>query len=286
MYAGLKESKPHGTKEYPYTQYHIYKKTKPFHIPVHWHDEIEIIYVRSGRLRISIDGKLYEGTAGEIYLVNTGELHYMETDHLPVDYYTILFSMDFISSRTRDWLEREFIEPFRERKKLLLQDINQKESVEKMERLLWKIVDLNEEKAGMYQFRTKSLLMEFWSELVESECFYEPTFRKNTILQRDMISYIQEHFTEKLTLKMLADEFHLSEKYVSRYFKEQFAISFMQYVSHLRMERAKLLLANSELSVTEIALSCGYPSVNFFIRSFKEVNQETPLKYRKHLRFS
>ena len=82
---------------------------------------------------------------------------------------------------------------------------------------------------------------------------------------------------------MLAVEFHLSEKYISRYFKERFSISFMQYVSHLRMERAKELLRGTDLSITEVALSSGYPSVNFFIRSFKTENQMTPLQYRKQL---
>ena len=81
---------------------------------------------------------------------------------------------------------------------------------------------------------------------------------------------------------MLANEFHMSEKYISRYFKEQFAISFIQYVAHLRMERARMLLRNSEMSITDVALSSGYPSVNFFIRNFKETYQITPLQYRKN----
>jgi len=286
MYLELKENKPHGTKEYAYTQYHIHKPTKPFHIPVHWHDEMEIIYIKKGKLRIFIEGEIYEGSSGEIYLVNPGELHYMETEYLPVDYYTILFPLQFISFQIQDRIERDFLLPFRERKNLLVHDINDKFSGEKMEQMLWKLIELNDKKEGMYQLRTKSQLVELLAELAEEGCFHIPSFRKNSNLQRDMISYIQENFTEKLTLEMLAQEFHLSEKYVSRYFKEQFAISFMQYVGHLRMERAKLLLQSSELSITEIAFSSGYPSVNLFIRNFKEVHQVTPLQYRKHFRIS
>lgn len=284
MYLELKESKPHGTKEYPYTQYHIHKKKEPFHIPVHWHDEAEIIFVRKGNLRISIEGNIYEARAGAIYLVNPGELHYMETDTIPVDYYTILFSTDFISSRTQDMLEMELLGPLREKKKLLVQDINSVSCVKKIEQLLGKMIDLNDRQEGAYQLRTKGVLMELLSELVEAKCFYTPVFRKNSNLQREMISYIQEHFSEKITLKNLGDEFHLSEKYISRYFKDQFSISFMQYVAHLRIEKAKKLLRETENSVMEVALSCGYPSVNFFIRSFKEANEMTPLQYRKQIR--
>lgn len=281
MYLELKENKPHGTKEYPYTQYYIRKQKKAFHIPVHWHEELEIIYVKKGNLRISIDEKMYEGASGEIYLVNPGELHFMETDDLQVQYYTILFPLHFISFQSQDAMERDFFLPFRERKKLLINDINHKCSVDRMEQMLWKIIELNDKKEGMYQLRTKGQLVEFLAELAEEQCFYTPIFRKNTNLQRDMISYIQDHYTEKLTLEMLAKEFHLSEKYVSRYFKERFSISFMQYVGHLRMVKAEDLLRNTENSITEVALSSGYPSVNLFIRNFKEMHQMTPLQYRK-----
>ena len=100
-------------------------------------------------------------------------------------------------------------------------------------------------------------------------------------MQRDLLAYIQTHFTEKITLAMLAEEFHLSEKYISWYFKQHFSISFMQYVSHLRMMKAKDLLLTTDQPITEVALSCGYPSVNLFIRSFKEIHGVTPLQYRK-----
>ena len=55
MYRELKENRPHGTKAYPYTQYFIHKPKKAFHIPVHWHDEVEIIYVKKGNITIYIN---------------------------------------------------------------------------------------------------------------------------------------------------------------------------------------------------------------------------------------
>lgn len=283
MYLKLKESKPHGTKEYPYTQYHIHKPMKSFHVPVHWHQELEIIYVRSGKLDVSIEGTVYEGRSGDIYFVNPGELHYMETDTIPIDYYTILFPVELVSFQASDLVENDIMRPFREKRKLLKHDVKDQVLAERMRELLNEMIELNEAREGMYQLRTKGKLVELFAELVEKQCFYTPVLRKNSDLQRDIISYIQGHYTEKLTLEMLAVEFHLSEKYISRYFKERFSISFMQYVSHLRMERAKELLRGTDLSITEVALSSGYPSVNFFIRSFKTENQMTPLQYRKQL---
>ena len=54
MYFELKENKPHGTKDNPFSIYHIENAGRSFQIPVHWHDELEIIYVKSGFLTVNI----------------------------------------------------------------------------------------------------------------------------------------------------------------------------------------------------------------------------------------
>ena len=119
--------------------------------------------------------------------------------------------------------------------------------------------------------------------LVKENCFRASDYVKDSNLQRDMIAFVQKNYGEKVSLSMLAEEFHLSEKYVSWYFKEHFSISFTQYITHLRMTRAKDILLTTEQSITEVALSCGYQSVNLFIRNFKEMYGVTPLKYRKQM---
>ena len=75
MYFELKENKPHGTKDDPFSTYHIKNKGRSFQIPVHWHDELEIIYVKSGFLTVSISGESYIGKAGDAFVVSPGSLH-------------------------------------------------------------------------------------------------------------------------------------------------------------------------------------------------------------------
>ena len=65
MYFELKENKPHGTKDDPFSTYHIENAGRSFQIPVHWHDEFEIIYVRSGFLTVSI---LYLPISVKVYI--------------------------------------------------------------------------------------------------------------------------------------------------------------------------------------------------------------------------
>ena len=96
-----------------------------------------------------------------------------------------------------------------------------------------------------------------------------------------MISYIQQNYTEKIYLKEFGAQFHLSEKYISRYFKEHFHITLSQYVNHLRLEHARQLLQETALPITEVAMQSGYQNVSYFIRSFKKTYEMSPLKYRK-----
>lgn len=281
MYRELKENKPHGTKSYPYTQYYMHKPKKAFHIPVHWHDEVEIIYVKKGNITIYIQEEVFQAGTGDLFLVNSGELHFMESDDMGVEYYTLLFPLAFLSFQIDDALESEVFLPLRQKKLLFPMCLEDADAKKHITRLIKAVIDVNDEKEVGYQLRTRILLLEMIEYFIKESAFLQADFVSATGMQRELITYIQKHYTEKITLSMLAQEFHLSEKYISWYFKEHFSIRFMQYVSHLRMSKAKDLLTTTEAPITEVALSCGYPSVNLFIRNFKEAYGMTPLQYRR-----
>lgn len=281
MYRELKENKPHGTKEYSYTQYFIHNPRRAFHIPVHWHDEVEIIYIKKGVITIYIGDERFPAEGGDLFFVNTGELHFMESEDMGVEYYTLLFPLTFLSFQIEDALEQEVFLPLRHKKLLFPTRAKEMDTKEYMTNIICEVIKINEEKQIGYQLRTRIFLLELIERFLEEGTLRQADIISTEGMQRELLAYIQAHYTEKITLTMLAREFHLSEKYISWYFKEHFNISFMQYVSHLRMTRAKHLLYATEQSITEIAFSCGYPSVNFFIRSFKDIHGITPLQYRK-----
>ena len=82
MYFELKENKPHGTKDDPCSIYHIANAKRSFQIPIHWHDEFEIIYVKSGFLTVSISGENYicllYTSVYEMEVIGAGEEFYAE----------------------------------------------------------------------------------------------------------------------------------------------------------------------------------------------------------------
>ena len=131
------------------------------------------------------------------------------------------------------------------------------------------------------QIKTKIILLQFILEMWEKGFIVENNTSGRNIVEKEMVSYIQQNFTGKISLREFGEQFHLSEKYISRYFKEHFHITLSQYVAYLRLEYAKQLLQDTDISVTEAAMRSGYQNISYFIRSFKKTYGVSPLKYRK-----
>ncbi len=92
---------------------------------------------------------------------------------------------------------------------------------------------------------------------------------------------INRDFTQEVTLQSISDELNLSPNYISRLFKQSTGESFVDYVTSLRIERAKTLLQEQNLKVNEICLMVGYNNSYYFIKVFRERTGMTPGEYRK-----
>ena len=282
MYFELKENKPHGTKDDPFSTYHIENAGRTFQIPVHWHDELEIIYVKSGFLTVSISGENYIGTPGDAFVVSPGNLHLMGAQTGTVDYYTFLFPLKYISFRTDDMLDEKLLEPLNSGHLMICPRVKDtaKELCEQLIEIYEAKKDESESKITT-QVRTKIILLQFILEMWKKGFVIEnDTSGRNTV-EKEMVSYIQQNFTGKISLREFGEQFHLSEKYISRYFKEHFHITLSQYVTYLRLEHAKQLLQDTDIPVTDVAMQSGYQNVSYFIRIFKKTYGVSPLKYRK-----
>lgn len=92
--------------------------------------------------------------------------------------------------------------------------------------------------------------------------------------------YIDEHIEEELSLKRVAQAFYLSTSYLSRLFKNKAGMNFSEYISMRKIERAKALLTETDLSVAEISRQLNYPEQNSFSRFFKSKVGIPPQTYR------
>ena len=302
MYFELKENRPHGTAENPFSQYHIRNVNHAFQIPVHWHDELEIIYVKNGKLQVNISGENYIGNPKDAFVVSPGSLHFMGSSTGDADYYTFLFPLEYISFQTDDLMEKTIMSPLKLGRFMIKPQIDDA-AADICKRLISineQISDINQRNpeggenhrynqpddivaANLNaQFKTKITLIRFFQKMWNNGLIVENNANGFNTTEKEMITYIRQNYTREISLREFGAQFHLSEKYISRYFKEHFHITLSQYINHLRLEHAKQLLQESTLPVTEVALQSGYQNVSYFIRCFKKMYGVSPLKYRKN----
>ncbi|MBO5059467.1 MAG: helix-turn-helix transcriptional regulator [Clostridia bacterium] len=96
-----------------------------------------------------------------------------------------------------------------------------------------------------------------------------------------VIAYMQSHFHEDLYLDSVAEVFSTTSKYLSKKIKAELNVTFTEYLTFLRIEKAKRLLLSDDMSITDIYLSIGYNNRNTFIRCFKNYTGLTPSEFKK-----
>lgn len=103
---------------------------------------------------------------------------------------------------------------------------------------------------------------------------------------RELISYVNEHYTEKLSLEDAADYVGFSREYFCRFFKQHMGLTFLRYLNEVRISHAGRLLSSTDLSISEIMNTCGFTNQTIFNRLFKEIYGMTPRQARKTLSVS
>ena len=106
---------------------------------------------------------------------------------------------------------------------------------------------------------------------------------KNAALD-EIIKYIRSNFGGNLTLDLLAEQAHISREYLSRKFKNYTGTNLSDFITEVRIERAKQLLRSSTHSITDISAYCGYTSLGNFQRFFKKLTGCSPSEYRKKMK--
>lgn len=98
---------------------------------------------------------------------------------------------------------------------------------------------------------------------------------------KTVLSYITDHYHEKLYVQDLASQVNMNEQYFCRFFKKAIGRSPIEYVNEYRIKKARHYLEETDLTVMEICLECGYNNLGNFLREFRRYTDTTPLQYRK-----
>ena len=111
-YENYHETKSHSTPDFPYNAYICSIPLDFEKVPLHWHDEVEIIYIKKGRGRVTLDFTSLYVEAGDIIIVSPGQLHAIGPAEDSMEYENIIFSLDLLCTGSMDALSSEFFEPF------------------------------------------------------------------------------------------------------------------------------------------------------------------------------
>ncbi len=99
---------------------------------------------------------------------------------------------------------------------------------------------------------------------------------------RKAIDYTKSHYKDPLNLKDMSDYLNLNKCYFCNLFKKETGKTYSQFLNEVRIEKSKQLLANTNLSILEVALTVGYNNQNYYNMAFKRITGTTPLKYRNN----
>lgn len=94
-------------------------------------------------------------------------------------------------------------------------------------------------------------------------------------------SFLDEHYSEKLSLESVASHFFIDKHYLARLFKKQYGVTLVTYLQQVRITHAKRMLRFTDKSIEEIGLECGIGELNYFSRVFKKLEVVSPSEFRR-----
>lgn len=251
----------------------------------HCHQEVELIHVLRGSMFYKIDGDVFRLNEGDCLYVNSGHLHesFLINEsccqfHIALIHPSLLTFEPYILSRYRDAiLDNVDFSGF------ALQP--HQRGADELGMLIDRLVKSEEEKTIGYDLDIvadchrilKNVYLKYYhvyQGLLKSD-------DKERMTLNRMILYIYENYQENLTLEMIAQSGNISVSTCCRLFKRYLEITPTHYLNRYRLTVSCELLKRTEMSMAEIAQSCGFNQQSYYNHLFKSLYHTTPLQFRK-----
>ncbi|MBR5504979.1 MAG: AraC family transcriptional regulator [Clostridia bacterium] len=233
-------------------------------------------YIKSGRCELVIEGKKYEGVPGRWFYIPAGVSHYYNNDKTApfskywmhfdlypntVNFFTML-NLPYYIDITDNAVEKKVDDVFNEFSKAIYGN---------------KIQDKLREKTCLIElFDTYITLANQTKEQISLT-------KQNARLMKNVTKYIEDNIEKNLSIKDLSDFCHLHPNYFIRTFKEKTGLTPAKYMRTFKLETAKRLLEETDLSVIEIMNRVGFDDAAHFSKLFKSYFGASPKNWRKHV---
>lgn len=241
---------------------------------LHWHKELEFVYMIDGVLDAKISGENIQIKSGEFYFCNSEEIHITSAPDKDkvIKYIVVLLSNEYMRSFC-DQIDR-------------IQFKIKEESRCKISDMLRQLVSIMESGDEYKLLKVNAVFMNIY-HLLLTECAVEKknllpiNMPDNFAYAKTIIEYIGCNYTENINLKDMADLVGLTSSYFSKYFKNITGTNFTQYLNSVRLEHALNEMLFKGQTVTKAAMNNGFPNVKSFIEICKKIYGCTPMEYKK-----
>ena len=251
---------------------HAHFDTKP-----HIHSEIELLSVKQGKARISVGDKCYSVDAGELVIVNPMEVHSIICDR-EIPYYQrcICFDLSFLPDKNLVddlCMGRCFVEHYFPKESTVTSGISE---------YFDKMLDSVNKSDDTLIFDGTAYASLIFSELKRNGLIV----RKNSSGKRtdfvfEVKEYLSKHFAESISSENVASELYYTQSYFCRLFRKNFGTSFWKYLLMYRISKAKALIEDDTLKISEIAEKVGITDQSYFSKCFKQLVGVSPMQYKK-----
>jgi len=241
-----------------------------WHSVPHTHNHLELFYIVGGKGQFLIQDQLYPVNSNNLVIINPNVTHTeVSLNAQPLEY--IVLGIEGIELATNESSNGQF------------NILDHFESVE-ISSCLRNILREMEQKNTGYEDVCQAYMEILIIRLMRNIALAVPTESQVVSGNRQCASvkrYIDLHFKEALTLEQLAEDAHMNKFYLSHAFKREYGTSPINYMITKRIEESKYLLAETDLSMSQIAQLLGFSSLSYFSQVFRRTQATTPMEYRQ-----
>ena len=278
----LQELTLHGSNEFPVALYETCLRLDQLDfLPLHWHMEIQFVYVRSGRVKYRVGADVIILEAGEGVFVNAACLHEAQPDNVDEsELFCINVDPKLLGGHDGSVLTTKYVQPYVVHNRLPFVKLSGD-----LAQLVEHTAQILKKRDTYFEMQVWRTLLAIWESILSQSKLTEETVHSSRIVQhertKEMLDYIHCHYQEKITLEKLAAHVFLSKAECSRFFKKMVGTTPFTYLLHYRLRKSMALLRESEQSITFIASITGFSTVSYYIERFKAYTGYSPYVYRK-----
>ncbi len=264
------------------TSHRIWLNSQPVDFPMHWHTAIEIIVPMENIYTLITHNNRYVLNPGEILFIPSGELHAIEAPESGSRFIFIMNISTITKLKGYASIQNVFSEPLyitRDTHPMIYDDVYQ---------ILVQIRNEYYRNSDYGELTILSLLLNLLAKIADdrnnaSELFPHVKLNKQKEYVNkfnQVLEYIDDHYMEDIALEDVADAAAFSKYHFSRLFKQYTGLTFWDYLCRRRIKAAEAYMADPNCSITDAAMSSGFPSISTFNRLFKRIRGCTPREYR------